>query len=125
MTKRRRYERHEQADGKHLIVEIRESGQKRVVSPDHHAYLDYLAKPHAEPVDVLRAPVAKPVRMTRQEAQAQAINEHMGEYHAALAAWDCWAATTKAEALAEWRATVQERVDDLMGVTSAVSSTEK
>jgi len=129
MDSRRSYERHATCDRPAKddwnLVEVRSNGRRRVVSSDHHAYKDYLAKPHAEPVDVLRAPVAKPVRMTRQEAQAQAINAHMGEYFAAIMAWDCWGDTSRDEALSEWRAMVQERIDDLMGVTSAVSSTEK
>ena len=119
---KRGYERHatcsRPGDGDWKIVEVR-GDRRRVVAADHHAYKDYLAEPHVEPVEVpFVAPVAA-AKLDEAQARTQAISEHMGAYLAALAALDCWGATTRDEALAEWRATVQERVDDLMGVTSA------
>ena len=118
MDSTRSYERHATCDRPAKddwnLVEVRSNGRRRVVSSDHHAYKDYLAKPHAEPVDVLRSPVPKPVRLTREQAQAQAIAAHKDEYLTIMARYHAFGENTQEEALASWKTKVSATFSKLL-----------
>ena len=117
----RDYEKHEQADGSHIIVEVR-GGRKRKVSEDHHSYLDFLSLDGVAVEIPYRAPIV--VAPTTEQIKQRAVQENMGEYTAIMARYHALGETTQTEALRPWKDKVTARVAVLAApVVSKVTKT--
>lgn len=100
-------------DADYILVEIR-NGRSRAVSQDHHAYKTYLASGREAIRRDYKAPDL-PLKLDRNRARAQAVAEHLPEYHQILARWSAFGETTKGEALEPWKAKVEARALELEG----------
>ncbi len=104
----RRYEKHATSDqpgpGDWLIIEIRDDGRVRSVSPEHHSFLAHQAARGA----VIEVPFVapKPVQLSDEEKDRQVLAPVLQDYLFALARWDLLGHGTKAEAVAAVKASL-------------------
>ncbi len=97
----------------YVVIQIRADGRRRRVSSAHYDYQRWCNEGQSCPLVPAPLPTPQP-KLTEAAAEAQAIQEHLAEYMAALAAWDLAETGTRREALTAWRLKVDARVVALL-----------
>jgi hypothetical protein len=116
----RSYEKYlDPISNEYRFVEVRDNGFRREVALDHHALVEYDGDIEIV-INALEENLHRGENITLEDARSIVLEQHMGEYVAALARWDAFGGMTKADALASWKANVANGVDKLMQAASVV-----